>query len=159
MKRLLPAVLLIGTFSLVAIHAQAQNHDNMDGWGGMGHHVSAEKMEKMHAQHATELKQKLQITPAQEGAWTAFNAALKPNLNQLQRPDRQAFDALTTPERIEKMRALRKAHEAQIDQRDEAIKTFYVALTPAQQKIFDAEFMRHHHERQGDKKDAGQVTK
>ena len=159
MKRLLPAILLTGAFSLAAIHAYAQNHDNMDGWGGMGHPMSAEKMEKMHAQRAAELKQRLQITPAQEGAWTGFNAALKPNPNLLQRPDRQTFETLTTPERIEKMRALRKAHDAQIDQRDEAIKTFYAALTPAQQKIFDAEFMRHHGERRGDKKDTGQVTK
>ncbi len=28
--------------------------------------------------HAAELKQKLQITPAQESAWTAFTTAMQP---------------------------------------------------------------------------------
>ena len=145
MKRRLPTLLLTGLLSLGAIHAVAQSHDDADHWGGMGHHPSAEQWGKMHAKHVAELKQKLQITAAQEGAWNTFTEAVKPTPAMFQRPDHQALEALTTPERIDKMRALRKEHEAQIDQRDEAVKTFYAVLTPAQQKVFDAEFHRHHH--------------
>ena len=41
-----------------------------------------------------------------------------------------------------RMRELRARHTAQADKRDEAVKTFYAALSPEQQKTFDAEFHR-----------------
>ena len=40
------------------------------------------------------------------------------------------------------MRELRARHTAQADKRGEAVKTFYAALSPEQQKTFDAEFHR-----------------
>lgn len=62
------------------------------------------------------------------------------------RPDREEMDKLTTPQRIEKMRELPKQHmgdmQAAMDKRDDAIKSFYAALEPEQQKIFDAEHAR-----------------
>ena len=111
---------------------------------GMGRHDPA-KMQAMMAKHQTELKAKLKLTPAQEGAWTAFTAALQPPA-QMARPtpeQRAELDKLSTPERIDKMRALRTQRMADIstamDQRGEATKTFYAALSPEQQKTFDAE--------------------
>jgi Spy/CpxP family protein refolding chaperone len=89
-----------------------------------------------------ELKQKLQITPAQEGAWTAFAAAHQPPANAM-RPDRDAMARMTTPERIDQMRAMRTQRNAEMDRRMEATKSFYAALTPEQRKQFDEQTARH----------------
>ncbi|WP_375574963.1 Spy/CpxP family protein refolding chaperone [Paracidovorax oryzae] len=100
-----------------------------------------EEREARMARRAEALRQKLQLTPAQQPAWDAFTAAMRP---QGPRPDMSAMAQLTTPERIDRMRALRAQHNAEADRRDEATKTFYAALTPAQQKVFDEESRRMH---------------
>ena len=100
-----------------------------------------ERMQQRMAQRQAQLKQKLQVTPAQESAWTAYVAAIQPPAN-MQRLDRAEFAKLTTPERIDRMRALRSAHHAEMDKRGEATKTFYAALTPEQKMIFDTESLR-----------------
>lgn len=73
------------------------------------------------------------------------------------RPDRAEMDKLTTPERIDKIRALRAQHmadrNATMDKRDDATKAFYAVLSADQKKIFDAEHARmgrHHGEHRGD---------
>lgn len=98
------------------------------------------RAEERMARRLGALKQKLQITSAQEGAWTTWTGALKPTARQ--RPDRAEFARLSTPERIDRMRALRTARNAEMDQRMDATKTFYGALTADQQKVFDGEAMR-----------------
>lgn len=109
------------------------------------------KMQAMMTQHMADLKARLKITPAQEGAWTSFTAAMQPPADMMmgQRPtpeQRAEMDKLTTPERIDKMRAMRAQHmaamTAAMDKRGDATKAFYAALTPAQQKIFDAEHQK-----------------
>ena len=116
----------------------------------MGHHDPA-KMQAMVAKRQAAMKSKLNITPAQEGAWTSFTAAMQPPAGMHTRPtpeQRADFDKLGTPERIDKMRAMRTqrmaAMSAQMDKRGEAIKTLYAALSPEQQKVFDTE-----HKKQG----------
>ena len=104
--------------------------------GGMD---PARRQERM-AKRLGMIKQKLQITPAQEGAWNAYTAALKPT--QFNRPDRGEFEKLTTPERIDRMRATRAAHIAEMDKRADATKAFYAALSPDQKKVFDTESSR-----------------
>ena len=56
---------------------------------------------------------------------------------------RAEFDKLTTPERIDKMKAMRTERmaemNAQMDKRGDATKAFYAALSSEQQKTFDAE--------------------
>lgn len=89
------------------------------------------------AQRDNALKQILQITPAQEGAWNTWIASRQPPAT-FQRPNRGEFAQLSTPQRIDRMRELRAARNAEMDRRGEATKTFYAALTPAQQKAFDA---------------------
>ncbi len=106
----------------------------------MGHHDPA-KMQQHMAKRQAALKEKLQITPAQEAAWSTFTAALTPPAMG-QRPDRAEFEKLTTPQRIDKMRELRTQHMAAMDQRAEATKVFYAQLTPEQQKVFDAQTLR-----------------
>ena len=109
-----------------------------------GGRPDAGRMQAFMERRTAQLKTQLKITPAQEGAWNTFIAAMKP---PAQRPsfDRDAFDKLTTPQRIDKMRELRTQREAQMDQRANATKTFYAALTPAQQQVFDAVTMKSAH--------------
>lgn len=98
-------------------------------------------MQQRAAQREAALKQILQITPAQEGAWSTWVASRRPSAN-MRRPQRGEFAQLSTPERIDRMRTLRAARSAEMDRRGEATKTFYAALTLAQQKAFDALAMR-----------------
>ena len=109
----------------------------------------AKRMQKMQAHQAkrqAELKGKLALSPAQEGAWTAYTTSQQwPMRQTADRPtaeQRAAWAALPTPERIDQTRALRQtrmaAMSAAMDQRDQGTKTFYAALTPAQKTTFDA---------------------
>jgi hypothetical protein len=102
------------------------------------------------AKRQTELKAKLKITPAQEGAWTTFAAAMQPPANMAggmmgMRHDPKVkadMDKLTTPERIDKMRALRAERmttmTAEMDKRGAATKAFYAVLSSEQKAVFDA---------------------
>lgn len=95
-----------------------------------------DQWQQKHAERQAQLKAKLAITPAQEGAWTSFTQAMQPR-SDFARLDRQAMQKLTTPERIDRMRALRAQRDAAMDARADAIKTFYAQLQPEQQKTFD----------------------
>lgn len=117
----------------------------------MGHGDPAKMQARMaqhRAKHAAELKAKLKLTPAQEGAWTSFTTAMQPpaRMGADRARMRAEFEKLATPERIDKMRAMRTARAAEMDKRADATKTFYAALTPEQQKVFDANTMRRGHE-------------
>ena len=110
-----------------------------------GRHDPA-KMQAMMAKHQADLKSKLKITAAQEGAWTSYTTAMQPPAGMGMRPtdsQRAEMDKLSTPERIDKMRAMRTERmtqmNAEMDKRGAATKALYAALTPEQQKVFDAE--------------------
>ena len=98
-------------------------------------------MAQRHAKRLADLKAQLKLTPAQESAWTTFTTAMQPG-ERPARLDRQDMDKLTTPERIDRMRAMRAQHAAEADRRGEATKAFYATLTPEQQKTFDAQAHR-----------------
>ena len=126
-----------------AATSQATPPATMHG-GQMGRHDPA-KMEAYLARRQADMKAKLKITPAQEGAWTAFTAAMQPPADKDARPasgQRAELDKLTTPQRIDKMREIRTqrmtAMTALMDKRGDAAKAFYAALSPEQQKTFDA---------------------
>ena len=63
-----------------------------------------------------------------------------------QRPKPEDMAKLTTPERIDKMKAMRTEHHAvmslEMDKRADATKAFYAVLSPEQQKVFDEKTMR-----------------
>jgi periplasmic protein CpxP/Spy len=106
------------------------------------------KMQEHVAKRLDALKQKLQLSSGQEAGWIAYVAALKPN--SVQRPDRAEFAKLSTPERIDRMRALRVTRMAELDKRGDATKTFYATLSSDQKKVFDDETARRgHHGRDG----------
>lgn len=115
---------------------------NHDGKGSMGK-MDSSKMDARLAKRNADLRAKLKITASQESAWTAYTTAMKPPANMMgQHPDRAEMEKLTTPERIDKMKSLRNQHHtdmaAAMDQRDEATKTFYAALSAEQKKTFDS---------------------
>lgn len=123
----------------------------MMGSGGMGHErmgkMDPARMQAWMDKRNAELKARLKLTPAQEGGWTTYTAAMKPAASMMvERPDRTELDKLPTPERIDKMKALRtqRMHDmsAAMDKHDEATKAFYATLTSEQKKVFDASAMR-----------------
>ena len=95
-----------------------------------------ERRQAHRAQRMAALKEQLKLTAAQEPAWATYTAAMQPG-ERGARLDRQDMAKLTTPERIDRMRALRAQHAAEADRRGEATKAFYAQLSPAQQKTFD----------------------
>ncbi len=151
MKQTQRRLLLASLLASLGFAALAQTPPSPEGGPGhpapqarhehWGRHDPARMQERM-AKRLAELKDKLKITPAQEGAWTAFTTALKPPATRPARPDRAEFEKLTTPERIDRLQTLHAQRDAEMRQRAEATKAFYAALNPEQQQVFDAEFLR-----------------
>ena len=115
----------------------------------MGKHDPA-KRQAMMAKRQADLKATLKITSAQEGAWSAYTTAMQPpagmhaNHGSEQRAE---MGKLTTPQRIDKMGEMRaqrmKDLNASMIKRGDATKALYVALSPEQQKVFDAKQSQH----------------
>jgi len=143
MKKLIQSLLLAGVMLTAGGTAFAQMDGGMMGHPGR-HQMDPAKRAQMHAKHLANLKAKLKITASQEATWNSFADSMKPSKDMMgKRPDRAEMEKLTTPERIDKMQALHKEHmtaiEAMMGKRAEATKAFYAALSPEQQKTFDAE--------------------
>jgi len=129
--------------------------------GHMGGHMGQRdpaKMQAMVAKRQEALKAKLKLEPVQEAAWTTYTAATTPSADKaMAHPDRAEMEKLSTPERIDKMRAMHTerhaAMTAHMDKRAEATKALYATLNPEQKKVFDAESFkgagRHHGQHQG----------
>jgi periplasmic protein CpxP/Spy len=158
----LASLAVTGLLALGAVTAMAQTPHAPEAGSpasthGRGEHMRMRdpaKMQAMMAKRQADLKAKLKLTPAQEGAWTAFTAAMQPPAGW--KPgDMQAkhaeLEKLPTPERIDKMQALRTERmtkmNAEMDKRGAATKSFYAALNAEQQKTFDAERHMHRGER------------
>jgi protein CpxP len=156
----LNALVLAGLLATVGASAMAQSAPTAPVAGPMaaGQHADRHgermdrydpaKMQAMMVKRQAQMKAKLKITPAQEGAWTAYTASMQPLAHARPTPEqRAAFDKLTTPQRIDKMKEMRTQRMADMtaamDKRGEATKTFYAALTPDQQKVFDTQHTQH----------------
>ncbi len=151
---------IIAGFCLAgAVFAQAQTspanpHAGMDmahahaGMAEHGAHDSA-KMQARFAKHLADLKTRLQLTPAQEGAWISFADSMKLPATRPAMPNWKDMDKLGTVERIDKMHAMRVERNAKMDQHEAAIKSFYATLSPSQQKVFDLEHSQMHRRMQG----------
>ena len=99
-----------------------------------------QRMEKRKARRTrvlAHLHQQLALIPAQEAAWSSFEQAMQPQSGRTARLDMHGMKDLTTPERIDRMRAVRAQRAAGMDARGDATKAFYVQLQPQQQKTFD----------------------
>jgi periplasmic protein CpxP/Spy len=97
------------------------------------------RMQQKLAERQAAFKAELKITPAQEPAWNAFVARTQPQARTAMRQDkREDWSGLTTPERLDRMKARETARSAAMDQRADAIRSFYAALDAEQQKVFDS---------------------
>jgi len=131
MKTLLKSTLIAAVLATAGFAA----FSHTPGEGGPGYMMGGEA-----------LKTQLKLTAAQDGAWTAFKAAMQPSADMLARhAQRDELAKLPTLERMEKMKALRTQHltdmSTAMDKRFDVAKTFYTALSPEQQKIFDTSAM------------------
>lgn len=140
-----------------AAEAPAHRHGGED--HAQRHAERQQAMQKRMAEHQERLKASLQLTPQQEPAWNAFVARMQPTPRPTQpRMDREDWKALTTPQRLDRMDAMKAERDRAMTQRHDAIRSFYAQLNPAQQKAFDAQQgfgpMRtgmHGHDRPNDK--------
>lgn len=97
--------------------------------------------------HLATLKEKLALAPAQEAAWNAFVDASQAGAGgkgMARMAMRDEFKSMNTLERLDRMQAMAQAREAKMAARAEAVRAFYVQLSPAQQAVFDAEAMPLH---------------
>ena len=113
-------------------------------------HMDPAKMQEMMAKRATALKAKLNLGATQEAAWATYLAAMQPPADMGARMDPEnrkkmhdEWAALTTPQRIDKMNEMKTRRDAEMAKRGDATKSFYAALSPEQQKVFDASTMHH----------------
>lgn len=167
MKSALKHVACVSLLAAISFAATAQTPPPPPGPGPMMQRPHAmdparmqDRMQDRMAKRLADLKTVLRITAAQEGAWSAFTAALKPQPGawaQRSPEERDKLHAemekLSTPERIDRMRALQNERHgrmtAEMDRRAGATKTFYAALGAEQQKVFDVAYKRMEHGRMG----------
>ncbi len=137
-RALVAASLLLGIGAVVAVAQTAPGP--APGMAAMGmHQMDPAKMQAVFEKRMDRLKTILQLTPEQEGAWTTFKTALTPPAALPEMPKQEDLEKLTTPERLDRLHALRVQRAQRMDLREAATKTFYAALTPPQRKAFDVE--------------------
>ena len=89
-----------------------------------------------------ELKVFLQLQGNQEAAWSSFYAVMQKTMVKPERLRPEELEKLSTPERIDKVMAVKAERDSQMNQRMNAIKTFYPSLNTQQQKVFDTHAKR-----------------
>lgn len=114
---------------------QAPRHDPQR------HAQRMERMQQRIAEHQSRLKDSLQLRPEQETAWNDFLAKIKPAARPAggERLSRADWAKLSTPQRLDRLDAMKAERDRQMSQRHDAIRQFYAQLTPPQQKAFDAQ--------------------
>jgi hypothetical protein len=101
-----------------------------------------EQMQQRRTQRLAALKEKLKLDAAQEPAWNSFATAQQPPQRTGQRPSRDDIAKLTTPQRLDLMQQRQAERSAAFAKRADATRSFYAALKPEQQQVFDAETLR-----------------
>ena len=145
----LQAGLLSGVLLLSAAGAWADDHGREKG----GHGDWAERHEQRMQERTDALRDALQLQATQQGAWDAFKAAMKPPTKpetKDRQAHREAFKDMNTLQRLDWMKTMKAKRDSQMDQRDQAIRSFYQQLDTSQQKTFDAQFWMRgdgHHDR------------
>ncbi|WP_296597557.1 Spy/CpxP family protein refolding chaperone [Phenylobacterium sp.] len=121
-----------------AAHAQPAMPDQHAAHGPPGAMMGEMKAhaEAMQKQHLDDLRTILRIRPDQESALAAFVDAHKPMMREFKAPPEG--QPLTTPQRLEQMAKHDAEMTAQHERMRQALSKFYAALSPDQQKVFDA---------------------
>lgn len=95
---------------------------------------------EMAARRAQHLRDTLQLTPAQEPALNAFLQSMAPpaGMRDRMRAERGERAGMTTPQRLDHMKARMAERQVQFGRRADATMRFYSQLSPSQKKAFDA---------------------
>ena len=96
------------------------------------------------AQWSNRLHSALRLRPDQEQAWQIFQQASTPNAQEDARRQ-QAFEGMgrmRSPQRMDLSIQMMRSDLQDMERRGDALKTFYGALSPDQQAVFDRETMR-----------------
>jgi protein CpxP len=99
------------------------------------------RMQQKMAERQAAFKAELKLTPEQEPAWNAFMARTQPQARPARQGSREDWSKLTTPQRLDKMQALKVERDAAMAKRVDAIKSFYASLNADQQKVFDSKHL------------------
>ena len=149
MKHGLKTFLMAALVAGAALPALAQEASPPKPGGMQQGRMDPARMHEMMARRQAELKTQLKLTPAQEPAWTSWAAAMAPPADMASRMSResrmkmrQEMEALTTPQRIDRMNAIKAQRDADMARRNDATKAFYAQLSAEQQKVFDRHGMR-----------------
>ena len=143
------ALVCMGSVATVALSQSPNPRGPQDAFGMPGQHFGPmhspdpAKVQAMFDKHMSRLKTILQLTPNQESDWAAFNSAMTPPAVRPIPPNPHELEKLTTPERIDRLNAMRAQHAGLVDKHGEATKKFYAALTPSQRKVFDLETLKY----------------
>jgi len=101
------------------------------------HERLQQRMQRHMDRRLADLQAKLKLGAEQNDAWTTYVAAMKPPAPAAH-PSRTEMEQLTTPERLDRLRELRRQRDAEMDRRDDATRAFYATLSAEQKKVFDA---------------------
>ena len=129
----------------------AAPHMQMQMPGGAAMHERMQEHMQQRLQRRMEsLKRILQISPAQDGAWNNWVAAMRPDPRSMEQRHRmrEEFSRLSTSVRLVRLCVLRSLCFVLLVRRADATTAFYAQLTPPQQKAFDEvalKFMRGRH--------------
>jgi len=90
------------------------------------------------AQYAAELREALHLRADQQGALDEYLASMRPHRGDHRgRREGDEDQALTTPDRLDRMLARYDEHRARLVAMIEPTKRFYAQLTPEQRRAFD----------------------
>ena len=131
------SILILGAAGGTAF-AQPAPPAPMDGGRDAGDHGMRHQRPDP-AARAEHLRAALQLTPAQEPALNTYVASMKrpDGARDHRRGGREEMAAMTTPQRLDHMKARMDEHRARFEQHAAATKRFYAQLSPSQQKAFD----------------------
>jgi hypothetical protein len=103
--------------------------------------VMLDRMQHRHAEHLRLLHDALSIRPEQENVWQAFAASMTPQPGAWEherKGEGEEGHRLTTPERLDREVERAQAGLAALQRHAAAVKALYAALSPTQQRTFDA---------------------
>ncbi|MCB2001609.1 MAG: Spy/CpxP family protein refolding chaperone [Burkholderiaceae bacterium] len=163
MKSIFKPLLISAVLASSAALVQAQTAPTGQGMmhaSARGEHgrMDPARMQERMAARMAELKAKLNLNAAQEGGWNDYLAAMQPPAHhqRMSRDERkkmhEEMQAMTTPQRLDRMAAMRAERDTLMRQREQATRNFYDLLSTEQQKVFDANTMMgggHHGKRGG----------
>lgn len=108
-----------------------------------GRHANALSKEQMQAKWSErallrqqKLREQLKLTPSQDAAFATYMAAAKPGARG-GKLDRDAWQTMSAPARMEQRIAMSRNRVAMMESRLAAMNSFYAVLTPEQKKTFD----------------------